>query len=264
MARRRRTDRKAKRGKAPETSLYAPVKSFLEAQGYAVKGEIGRCDVVAVRGDEPAVIVELKTALTLELLLQGIDRLALSDAVYLAVPQPRGTSPLFDRRFRKLLKRVGLGLLIVHGSAKVDAILDPAPYRPRISKQRAGRMLGEFTRRVGDPNLGGSTHRVKIVTAYRQEALRLASVLSARGPQAPAKLRVDAEAPKAARILLDDVYGWFERVSRGIYALTPVGTEALKDFTGRFVLPACLAGAIPAVPIPLSGSALARYQPPAR
>ena len=38
---------------------------------------------------------------------------------------------------------------------------------------------------------------------------------SARGPQKPALLRVDAEAPNAGRILLEDVYGWFERVERG-------------------------------------------------
>ena len=35
-----------------EADLYAPIKAFLEAQGYRVKGEIGRCDVLAVRGDE--------------------------------------------------------------------------------------------------------------------------------------------------------------------------------------------------------------------
>ncbi|MDB5552013.1 MAG: hypothetical protein JWL86_1997, partial [Rhizobium sp.] len=29
-----------------ETSLYLPVKKFLEAAGYEVKGEIGHCDLV--------------------------------------------------------------------------------------------------------------------------------------------------------------------------------------------------------------------------
>ena len=104
-----------------------------------------------------------------------------------------------------------------------------------------GRLLGEFTRRVGDPNAGGASTRVKLVTAYRQEALRLASILHARGPQKVAVLRTDAEAPAAARILRDDVYGWFERVERGIYALTPAGIQALGVFTGRFAAPACLA-----------------------
>jgi hypothetical protein len=227
-----------------ETSLYAPVKRFLEGQGYTVKGEIGRCDVVARRGDEPPLVVELKTGLNLELLLQGVQRLSLTDTVYLAVPSPSGASPVFDKRLHKLLRRLGLGLLLVHPATArgqvVEPVLDPGPYQPRLNKKRAGRLLGEFVRRVGDPNKGGSTTRVKLVTAYRQEALRLASVLQARGPLSPAALRIDAEAPKAGAILRDDVYGWFERVERGIYALTPAGAEAIKSFLGRFAVPACL------------------------
>lgn len=224
-----------------------PVKAFLERQGYIVKGEIGRCDVVARRGDEPPVIVELKMGVTLELLLQGIERLALCDTVYIAVPAPRGASPLFDRRFQKLLRRVGLGLLVVHGhespAARVEAILDPLPYRPRRDRRRAGRLLGEFERRAGDPNAGGSTRRIKLVTAYRQEALRIATVLAALGAQCPAVLRLSAEAPNAGRILLDNVYGWFDRVERGIYALTPAGQAALQAFAGRFAAPKPLAEA---------------------
>ena len=243
MARRKQKPR-AKAARPAETCLYAPVKAFLEGQGYVVKGEVGACDVMARRGDEPPVIVELKLSLNLELVLQGIERLALSDAVYVAVPAPR-EGPLFDRRFRKLLRRVGLGLLLVHGAgdaaAKVEAILDPLPYRPRADKRRLGRLLGEFDRRAGDPNLGGSAHRVKIVTAYRQEALRIASILAAEGARSPAQLRTDAEAPKAGRILLDNVYGWFDRVEHGIYALTPAGHAALQAFAGRFGLPKLLA-----------------------
>lgn len=243
MARRRKPSR-AKRARPAETCLYAPIKAFLEGQGYVVKGEVHACDVVARRADEPPVIVELKMSLNLELVLQGIERLALSDVVYLAVPAPRD-GPLFDRRFRKLLRRIGLGLLLVHGAgnaaAKVEAILDPLPYRPRADKRRLGRLLGEFDRRAGDPNLGGTAHRVKIVTAYRQEALRIASVLAELGRQRPALLRASAEAPKAGRILLDNVYGWFERVEHGTYALTPVGQTALQAFAGRFALPKSLA-----------------------
>ena len=75
-----------------EAALYAPVKCFLEARGYEVKGEVCGCDLVARhvddRGDEKPVIVELKLRFTLALLLQGIDRLAISERVYVAVPRP--------------------------------------------------------------------------------------------------------------------------------------------------------------------------------
>ena len=250
MAKRRARHSRSRASSQPETGLYAPVKTFLERQGYTVKGEIGRCDVVALRVGEPPVLVELKTTLTLELLLQGIERLAMSDRVYLAVPSSGGGPRIFDRRLHKLLRRVGLGLLLVHGrhaGASVEAVLDPGPYRPRTDRQRLDRLLGEFARRAGDPNAGGST-RVKIVTAYRQEALRMASVLAARGPQTPALLRVDAEAPNAGRILLNDVYGWFERVERGVYTLTQAGTAALRTFGGRFAAPSCLQRAAPTPP----------------
>src|SRR5215813_9584366 len=68
-----------------ESDLYAPVKALLEGQGYSVKGEVRGCDVVAVRGSEPPVIVELKRAFGIGLVLQGVDRLTISAHVYLAV-----------------------------------------------------------------------------------------------------------------------------------------------------------------------------------
>jgi hypothetical protein len=47
-----------------ETELYEPVKAFLENQGYEVKAEVGSADIVACRGDDDPVIVELKTGFT--------------------------------------------------------------------------------------------------------------------------------------------------------------------------------------------------------
>jgi hypothetical protein len=73
-----------------ETDLYPPIKQFLEQQGYAVKAEVGPADVVAVRGDEPPVIVELKTGFALSLFHQAIERQTVTDAVYIAVrAEPR-------------------------------------------------------------------------------------------------------------------------------------------------------------------------------
>ena len=109
-----------------ETSLYAPVKTLLESQGYEVKAEVRGCDVVAVRGDEAPVIVELKRQFGLGLVLQGIDRLAASDAVYVAV----GAWPPRIDDVRRLLRRVGLGLIVV-GHGRAEIVLDPIPYRPR-------------------------------------------------------------------------------------------------------------------------------------
>lgn len=208
-----------------ESDLYAPVKALLEGQGYVVKGEVRGCDVVGVRGAEPPVVVELKRAFGLGLVLQGVDRLALTDLVYLAV----GTWPKQMKNVRKLCRRLGLGFIVVAGT-KADVVLDPVPYKPRPNKRKAGRMLGEHARRVGDPNLGGQAMRAPLMTAYRQEALRCAALLAANGPMKLAALRASGEVPKAARILQDDVYGWFERVERGVYGLSPKGRLGLESF----------------------------------
>lgn len=225
-----------------EVDLYAPVKAFLEAQGYTVKGEICGCDLVAVRGAEPPVVVELKRQFTLGLLLQGIDRLAITEAVYLAVPampSRRGRLVAEHRHVRTLCRRLGLGLMLVRHhraeAGQVEVLLDPLPYRPRPNKRRQALLLGEHARRVGDPNRGGST-RVPIVTAYRQEALRCAARIGGSGPLAIAELRRTTDAPNAGRILQRDVYGWFSRVGRGVYDLSPAGRQALQTFS-RFIEP---------------------------
>lgn len=206
----------------PEAALYAPVKALLESQGYLVKGEVVACDVVGVRGDEPPVVVELKRTFGLDLVHQGIDRLALTDAVYLAV----GIWPRRPAEVQRLCRRLGLGLIVVT-DGRAEPVVDPLPYQPRKSRNRTGRLLDEHRRRVGDPTGGGSVRR-PIMTAYRQESLRIAAQLEA-GPSTPRALRAAGDVPRAARILQTNVYGWFERVERGVYVLSPRGRRALED-----------------------------------
>ena len=215
----------------PESALYAPVKSFLERQGYEVKGEVRGCDLVARRDDEPPVIVELKLRFNLGLVLQGVDRLALTERVYLAVPRARGGALAPDRpEIRKLCRRLGLGLILIGLTRKTVEILEePVPYRPRQAKSRALRLLDEFSRRIGDANVGGVVG-VPLVTAYREDALRCARALALGGPMRVGALRSAAEVPRAARILQRNVYGWFDRIERGTYRLTPEGDQALSRF----------------------------------
>jgi hypothetical protein len=222
-------------GERREAALYAPVKEFLEGQGYEVKGEVRGCDVVARRGDEPPVIVELKLRFNLTLVLQGIDRLALTERVYLAVPRPDrrpGAGMLAPDRteIRKLCRRLGLGLILIGaGKRTIEIIEEPMPYRPRQAKLRALRLADEFSRRIGDANVGGAVG-VPVVTAYRQDALRCARVLALSGPMGLGALRAAAGVPGAARILQRNVYGWFARLKRGTYELSGEGRQALSRF----------------------------------
>jgi hypothetical protein len=104
------------------------------------------------------------------------------------------------------------------------------PYRPRLDKRKSGRLLGEHARRDWDRRRGGSSTRVPMMTAYRQEALRCAELLASNGPMKLAALRAAADAPRAATILQQDVYGWFERVERGVYTVSPAGRQGLEMF----------------------------------
>ncbi|AGB75124.1 MULTISPECIES: DUF2161 domain-containing phosphodiesterase [Rhizobium] len=210
-----------------ETALYLPIKSFLETAGYAVKGEIGGCDLVGLTGGEPPVVVicELKMTFNLELILQAVDRAAASDEVWIAARvSAKGKGREGDRRFRDLCRRLGFGMLTVSDNDQVDIILSPVAPMPRKNARRRSRLVDEHRRRKGDPALGGST-RKPIMTAYRQQALACAAAIE-NGVQRPKDMR--EAAPKAPQILRDNVYGWFERIDRGIYALTELGTEALK------------------------------------
>jgi hypothetical protein len=233
-----------------ETALYAPVKEFLERRGYEVKGEVKGCDLVALRGDEPPVIVELKLRFNLTLVLQGIDRLALTERVYVAVPRPdrrprAGVLAPDGAEIRKLCRRLGLGLILIGAGKKAVEILEePVPYRPRQARLRALRLVDEFSRRVGDANLGGAGG-VPIVTAYRQDALRCAHVLALSGPMRLGALRAAADVPGAARILQRNVYGWFARLKRGTYGLSSEGCQALSRFAevlSALSLPSAAAG----------------------
>jgi hypothetical protein len=219
-----------------ESDLYPPLKRFLESQGYEVKGEVKDCDVVAVRGQDPAVIVELKLLINLDVILQAVDRLALTPTVYIGIPERSTALKRRLKPLRKLLRMLGLGLLAINprpGKGRTTVLLDPGEYRPRKSKPRTERLLGEFTRRIGDPNPGGMVKRNGILTVYRQRALAIARVLATRGPTKASEIARETGDPGTRGILYGDPYGWFDRRGGGIYALSPRGSQEIPAWLSR-------------------------------
>ena len=205
-----------------ESDLYPPVKAFLEAKGFEVKGEIGPADVMGVRGED-MVVVELKTRFSLALFHQGIARLAVCDCVYIAVA--RGSGRLWQKAVRenvKLARRLGLGLLSVQvQTGTVEVHCDPGPYAPRMAARRKRAMLSEFERREGDPNPGGLAGAR--VTAYRQEATLCAEFLGLAGQARGAEVAKSTGVARATTIMRDNHYGWFEKVEKGVYRLSDAG-----------------------------------------
>ena len=208
-----------------ETDLYAPVKAHLEAVGFEVKSEVGAADVMGVMGDA-IVLVELKAGFSLKLLQQAVARQRITDNVYVAVPRWQGRAGW--RAFKgnvDLCRRLCLGVLSVRlADGVVEVHADPKPFRPRKSPVRKARLLGEFDRRAGDPNLGGSTGTV--VTAYRQDVEKLAAYLAEHGATKGAVVANATGVARATEMMRVNHYGWFERVSPGIYELGSAGLAA--------------------------------------
>lgn len=212
-----------------ESELYGPIKAYLEVQGYTVKGEVGAVDVLACRGDECPLVVELKTGFSLALLHQAVARQAVTDLVYVAVPHRAGK--VAARALRSnvgLCRRLGLGVLTVRAAdGLVIAHADPGSFIPRKNPARKAALLREFQRLQGDPNRGGSV-RQGLMTGYRQDALRCAELLARAGPSRGRDVAAIAGVKVATRIMADNHYGWFMRVSTGVYALTDAGRAALR------------------------------------
>lgn len=216
-----------------ETDLYPAIKDLFERQGYVVKSEVGAADVVALRGGEDPVIVELKLALSLTLFHQAVARQSMTDDVYIAVEHKAGKR--FARSLKQsimLARRLGIGVITVRQKdSLVQVHCDPAPYQPRKSKKRQSLLLREFANRIGDPNRGGQA-RQGLVTAYRQDALKVALYLFEAGSSRGADVARATSVEKATRIMRDNHYDWFERIDTGVYGLTPVGAAAVNEADG--------------------------------
>jgi hypothetical protein len=215
-----------------ESDLYAPVKQHLEALGYTVRGEVGRCDVVGVSGDS-IVAVELKLTFGLPVLYQALQRLPSVDLAYVAVAVPEGRTARrnWDAQVpdaARLCRMLGVGLLSLR-NGKIVVHADPGPYQPRKQAKKRAKLLSEFVRRSGDHNLGGTTKRPR-VTAYREDALACASLLAAQGSMKGAVVRDATGVPRASVILRDNVYGWFAKIGRGTYEIAPEGRGALEQY----------------------------------
>jgi hypothetical protein len=210
-----------------ETTLYAPVKRFLEQFGYTVKGEIGGCDIVGLSDGEPCLVVicELKLTFNLELILQAVDRASAADEVWIAARvSARGRGREADKRYRNLCRRLGIGMLGVSDRGEVSILVSSVSPMPRTDPKRRTRLVKEHRKRQGDPALGGST-KIPIMTAYRQQALACAAALAA-GPLRPRDLKTVA--PNAGQILLKNHYGWFEKIDKGVYGLSESGIKAVE------------------------------------
>ena len=185
---------------------------------------------VPLKGDDEPIIIELKTGFSLTLFHQAINRQSMSDNVYVAVPRKSGKAALTALRRNKMLcRRLRLGLITVKLSdGHVVVHCEPKPFTPRKIKAKQTKRLSAYDKRHGYPNKGGMTSSGQM-TSYRQGALRCAKVLHDEGACKASYVAKMAGVEKARNLMADNHYGWFEKIDRGVYGLTPMGASALVE-----------------------------------
>lgn len=227
---------KPKTEKRYEVDLYEPIRNYFVAQGYEVFGEVKHCDVTAIKEDE-LVIVECKLHLTIDLLIQATKRQRMTDQVYMAIPKPKYS--LFSKKWQDishLVRRLELGLILVSFSkngAEMEIKIAPGSFdrqkSMRQNQKNRKKVIAEIKGRYGDYNVGGS-HQTKIMTAYKQSCIHIAGLLQQFGPMSPKALRQMGTGDKTLSILAKNYYGWFEKVKRGVYAVTDTGQKEIAIY----------------------------------
>jgi hypothetical protein len=212
-----------------EEELSKPVEDFLVAQGFSVNAEVHSCDITGIKGDI-LIVIELKTIFSLKLIYQAIERQKFADYVYIAVPT---ISFKQKKQIITLLKRLHIGLLLVeiekitqHVTLSLEA--KESPLRKTTKKRR--NILQEASSRVTEYNKGGMYHK-KRFTLYKQQSIEVAVYLLKLKQASPKTLRSFGASKKTQSILSSNFYGWFEKISRGVYTISKKGRNEIKDYS---------------------------------
>jgi len=214
-----------------EEELYLPIKKHFEKKGYKIKGEIKDCDIVGIK-EETILIVELKRNFNLKLVYQAMERQKITELVYVAIPRPKSfktkkVNPMFE-----LLKKLNIGLIVVSFGEKrtlVQIVSDPV-LKNKNSKSnnfKKDDIIYEFNERKGDFNIGGK-NKTKIVTAYREKSIEIACFLEIMEKSSGAKLKKLGCDKNSTSIMYNNFYGWFSKLSKGVYILSEKGINYLN------------------------------------
>ena len=217
-----------------EKDLFGPIKEFFEAQGYTCDGEVRDIDLYMEK-DGASVAVELKVTLDFKAVQQAALRQKVTDEVYIGIFRPKNMNSSAFKDKLYLLKRLGIGLIIVAASTRnVTVISDPvetplSAFRSRSARKRRA-VEKEFSKRKTKLNVGG-VHGTKLITGYREDALVVLDSLCALGGESDTRtIRKKSGIAKTAAILRDNYYGWFTKSGKGVYRISDEGYNALEEF----------------------------------
>lgn len=212
-----------------ESDLYTPVCEYFISLGYDVQAEVKSCDLVAKKDGE-TIVAELKTSFCLKLVYQAIERQSITDLVYIVIPRPKGAKGSQWNSMLKLMKRLDIGIITVALDSElkaVDIVSVPAgTAKPKSSAKRA-LLNKEVDSRNLHVNTGG-VNKTKILTAYREKSIYILCLAEAFGEISPAQINKILNEPYAGNIVSRNFYGWFKKISKGVYAISDEGYKILN------------------------------------
>ena len=217
-----------------ERDLFGPVKEYFEKQGYICDGEVEDIDLYMERGEEH-VAVELKVDLDFKALRQAALRQKYVETVYIAVFKPKSLKNTAYRDKLYLLKRLGIGLLLVSKrSLEVQVANEPLVTELSVyqkqNRNKKKKLTAEFSKRRTKNNVGG-VRGEKLISAYREDALLVLDACAELGGEVKGReVRKFCNIEKTADILRSNYYGWFEKIETGVYRVTDAGYAALEEF----------------------------------
>ncbi len=213
-----------------EADLYPPVQEYFASLGYDVQAEVKSCDLVAKKDGE-TIIAELKRNFCLKLVYQAIERQTITDLVYVVIPRPKkGAKGAEWRHMLKLMKRLDIGIITVALDSPlktVDVVAVPEGMaRPKNSSKSVS-LNKETEARNLRTNTGGVT-KTKIMTAYREKSIYVLCIAEKLGEVRPAEINKILGEPYAGTIVSRNFYGWFKKISKGVYGISDKGREVLN------------------------------------
>lgn len=213
-----------------ETELYEPIKRYFVQNGYEIQAEVKNCDVACIK-DKRLTIIELKTKFNLKLLYQAMDRKTMADNVYVAIGRPTNFKNKETKNMIKILQKLDIGLITVSLDSKINTVqIIHSPNENKI-KQTSRKMgvINEIQKRNIDINVGGSTTKDPVLTAYREKCIYLVCILQVIGTAKPSGIKRQFNIENPSGILRNNYYGYFDKVSRGIYCLSQNGEDMLES-----------------------------------
>lgn len=221
-----------------EQELFVPVKTYLEGQGYSVHGEVTNWDIAAVKDGE-LIAIELKLRFCLSLVYQALRRKKTADSVYVCVPVRGSKGRLSNHSDAKgLLKELGIGLLVVRFTSRnITVVPEIHPSQTVHGGKRRQRILREIDSRYTELTGAGLPSTEPVLTAYRQKALRIAwtMIVKDNGVSTPQNLKTYGCPVTTGDILRANHYGWFDKLSRGLYAVSEEGRAAVTGYYRPYI-----------------------------